>query len=135
MATEPVTGVDVIVKISDTEVLGQRNASLSYPTEMVDTTCKADYPNKRQQPGWLGPWSVKCDGLLYAGGTGGIADIIAKVQAKTLYEVEVTVGDSGEKLVGNAYIVNPELNGPQTGEGTMSCELAGDGVLTPTQGT
>jgi len=134
MAAEGVIGVDVIVKVGGTAILGQRNASLSFPVEMVDMTVKANYPYKTQQPSWQGPWSIKCDGLLMAGGTGGIASIINTVKAGAPVAVVVTIGDSGEELTGNAYMVNPEFSAPQEGEGTMACELQGIGELTATEG-
>ena len=134
MAAEGAIGVDVIVKVGGVAILGQRNATLSFPMDMVDMTVKANYPYKSQKPTWEGPWVIKCDGLLMAGGTGGIASIINTVKAKALVAVVVTIGDSGEELTGNAYMVNPEFSAPQDGEGTMACELQGDGALTATEG-
>jgi len=133
MALEGVIGVDVIVNAGGV-IMGQRNATLSFPMDMVDMTTKADYPYKRLRPSWEGPWVIKCDGLLMAGGTGGIATIINTVKSKQPVQVTVTIGDSGEELTGTAYMSNPEFNAPQDGEATMSCELHGDGELIATEG-
>ncbi len=135
MPAEGTVGVDVLVKMDGTPILGQRNATLSYPIEMIDMTVKADWPFKKQRPGWEGPWSIKCDGLLMAGGAGGIASLINTVKARTPVTVLVTIGDSGEQLTGSAWLVNPEMGAPQGGDGTMACELQGDGELTATEGT
>ena len=134
MAAEGVIGVDVIVKVGGTAILGQRGATMNYPVELTDMRVKADWPNWKQQPGWEGPCVIKCDALLMAGGTGGIASLITTVQARTLVAVVVTIGDSGEELTGDAWMVNPEMGAPQEGEGTMSCELIIDGALTATEG-
>ncbi len=135
MAAEGTIGVDVIIQISDTAILGQRNAQLTYPAEMVDMTTKADWPHKRQRKGWRGPWSISCDGLLMAGGTGGVASLINMVKDDTLYPVTVVFGDSGEEATGTGYISNLQSSGPETGEATYSCDISGDDELVATVGS
>lgn len=138
MAEAGVIGVDVIVEIgtgATAAILGQRNASLTYGAEMIDMTVKADWPYKSSIPGWEGPWTISCDGLLMAGGANGIAGLINLIKGRTLVNIQVTVGDSGEEFTGTAWMTNVQMNSPQDGEGTMSCELTGEGELTATEGS
>lgn len=134
MAEAGVIGVDVIVKIDGVGILGQRGAKMTFPVDMVDMSVKTDYPYKKFEPSWEGPIVIDCDGLLMAGGSGGIAGLIGIVQARTLVSGEVTIGDSGEKLTFDAWLMNPSFDAPQGGEATMSCQLQVDGELTATVG-
>jgi hypothetical protein len=135
MAEAGVVGVDVIVKVGDVAILGQRGAKMSYPMDMIDLSVKADYPYKKGRPGWEGPITIDCDCLMEAGGPAGMAGLINTVQARTLVEVVVTIGESGEELSGDAWMLQPEFDAPQGGEATMSCRLQIDGQLTATEGS
>jgi predicted secreted protein len=107
---------------------------MSYGAEMIDMSIKTDFPYKKSKPGWEGPVTIDCDGLLMAGGTGGIASLINTIKARTLVAIAVTIGDSGEELTGNAWMTNVELDAPQDKEATMSCKLTVEGELTATEG-
>lgn len=135
MAVEGVIGVDVIVEITDVGILGQRGAKMTYPQEMIDMTVKTDWPYKSSRPGWDGPVVIDCDGLLMAGGTGGIASLVNTLKARTLVSVAVTIGDSGEEFTGQAWMGDVGFDAPQDKEGTMSCKLTIEGELTATEGS
>lgn len=136
MAAEGLSGVDVIVKIGagPTAILGQRGAKTTYDTDMIDMSVKTDFPYKRNRPGWEGPVTIDCDGLLMAGGSGGIATLVNTIKARTLVAIEVTIGSSGEEFTGNAWMTNVEMDAPQDKEGTISCKLQVEGELIATEG-
>lgn len=134
MAETAQIGVDVLVKLDGDTVLGQRDATMTYPIDMVDLSCKSDYPYKKFQPSWEGPITIECEGLLMAGGSGGAAGIVNKMKARTTYEFELTIGDSGEKFTGDAWITNPGITSPQAGEATFRCTLQVDGEMVATAG-
>ena len=134
MAEEGVVGVDVLVKVGDVAILGQRGAKMTYTVDMVDVSTKADFPYKKSRPGWEGA-IIDCDCLMEAGGAAGMAGLVNTVQARTLVEVTVTIGESGEELSGDAWMIDPNFDAPHTAEGTMSCRLQIDGQLTATEGT
>ena len=137
MAEEGVIGVDVIVKIGTpvTAILGQRNAKMSYPLNLIDMRVKTDFPNYKSVPGWEGPITIDCDGLLMAGGNAGAAGLVNTLKARTLVAIEVTVGDSGEKFEGSAWMNNFTADAPQENESTYTCQLTVDGELTATEGS
>lgn len=134
MAEAGVIGVDVVISLDGDSVLGQRGAKMTYPVDMIDMSTKTDFPYRKSMPGWEGPITIECDGLLMAGGSDGFAGLINLMKARTTYAIEVTIGDSGETLTGNAWITNPSFDAPQDKEATFSCTLQVEGELTATEG-
>jgi len=101
---------------------------------MIEMSTKTNFPAKTYQPGWY-EWSVDCDGLCNAGGSGGIADLAGTEIDGTEVDVLVEIDDSGEQFSGKAFLRNVEMDAPQDKEATMSCQLQGNGALTPTEGS
>lgn len=136
MAVSKVVGVDVVVKTGagPTAILGQRGASMTVKTDMIDMSVKADAWAKVFQAGWY-EWSIDCDGLLYAGGAGGIGTLVTAQLARTAVAVEVTIGSSGEKFTGSAIYENLSGDGPHEKEATFKATLRGTGTLTPAVGS
>jgi predicted secreted protein len=133
--SEGVIGVNVVVSVGGTDVYGQRGAKLSMPMDMIDMTVKADFPWKKFQPGWIGPAVIECDCILCSSGTSGFAALLNAALARELVAVSITIGDTGEELSGNAYIMPPEFDAPQDKEGTMSVKLQVDGELVAESGS
>lgn len=143
MAAAGVMGVDVLVKIgagAGVAILGQRNAKLSFKRDEVDFTVKpasGGAVGKAKKPGWY-DWSIACDGLMYAGGTGDFASIMATAVAAgaTAPVVSVLVTCSnGMQFAGSAFYSALDGDAPYDKEGTFSATLTGDGNLTPTVGS
>lgn len=135
MGAEPVIGVDVVVKTGSepTAVLGQRNASMSAKRDMIEVTVKTDWPAKKFKPGWHDA-TIDCDGALIAGAAGGVASLYTALMAGTELDVTVTIGSSGEKLVGKGFWESQGGEAPQDKEGTWKGTIHVNGALTPTVG-
>jgi predicted secreted protein len=135
MAASAVVGVDVIVKTGagSDEVLGQRNAKLTVKSDKIDLSTKTDAWAKVFRSGWY-EWSIACDGLLQAGGAGGIATLITDQIARTEFDVLIEIGSSGEQFTGTGFWVSIDADSPHDKEGTFSATIAGTGTLTPAVG-
>jgi hypothetical protein len=140
-----IIGADVTIEVEGVVIAGQRDAKLSGSTDMIDITCKTDYPNKVVKPGWSGEDTIECDALLCAGSVGGLAYWYNLALAQEPVTVVLTLGDGngtvvtggapalgGDTFTGEAYVQKPDMSAPQAGEGTMSLKFTISGGLTAT---
>lgn len=138
MAAEGVIGVDVVIKLDlgggSSLLLGQRDAKMTSTREKINMSTKANWPGNVYKYGWHDA-SIDCDGLLQAGGAGGIATLINKQLEGLIVPAIVEVGDTGETLVGDFLLSEVSLASPHTAEGTMTCKLEKSGVLLATEGS
>lgn len=127
---ETVRSVDILVKLGNDVILGQRGAKLSSTRETTDYTVKADYPNKVLMPSWESA-SIDCDGLLEIG-TGGFVDLWEQHMGEELVDIEFLIGDTGEKITGKAVLSGLDCDGPQDKEPTYTCKLDKSGAWVAT---
>ena len=127
-----VRSVDVIVKIGDVAILGQRGAKLTVSRETTDYTTKTDYPDKVLRASWNDA-SIDCDGLLQTGSS-GFVDIWDQMMSETLVDIEFTIGD-GDTKTGKAIMTGLDCDAPQDKEPTYTCKLEKSGEWTATSGS
>lgn len=127
MALAGHVGVDLTVTYDSALIAGQRNASLSSKTDMIEMSVKADSPWKTFLPGWQ-EWTVDCDGLLMANDTLGIGTLFGYQTARTPLTLVMTIGT--ETFTGSALIESLSADGPQDKEGTCKVTFRGTSTLT-----
>lgn len=133
MAVATVEGVSVLVKICDDGgtpalILGQDDATLEITTDMIDVTVKATADNAKEFLAGRYTWTIKASGLLKAGGTGGLADVVNAQITKAKQDVQMLLGD--DTFSGEAYIERSSGGGPDNDKGVFSIDFRGTGSLT-----
>lgn len=111
-------------------VLGQRSGTFTFTNDMIETTVKADWPNKKYTPGFCG-WECSVAGAYNIGtseGTGAVIGPLA-LQGKECV-VECSVG--GDVWKGNGYIESISLSGEYTDISTYDVKIKGSGTMTCT---
>ena len=120
-------GTDVLIKIGNTVIGGQRGARLVRETDPID----AGHKGTGKWPSTLDgnkKWSVECDGVVLEGDAGLIA---AKAAFANGTLVTVVCLDSHEAPEsGPARITRMEKNAPHDGVTTYSMTFTGSGALT-----
>lgn len=122
-----IKGIDVLVKIGETALGGQRGATLSRSSEAIDATTKDSNGWKENEYGSK-EWSIDCDGLL-------IVDDAAFTSLETAFDskekVDVVVAYSnGTKYSGKALITEFPVEMPYDDHVSYTVSLIGDGPLT-----
>jgi len=130
---QAIIGCDVIIKVDDDEVFGQRDAKISGNTNMINMSAKSDFPDPKFIPGWNEPSIVECDCLLSTGAGGGFAywSNLAQARQRVTLAGELGVGDT---FMCQAWLQKPELASPQDSEGTMTLRFQVDGPMIWTSG-
>lgn len=118
-------GVNVLVSVGGTPIVGQRGAKLSYKRATKNTSVKADYPNTTKAASFS-EWSISCDGLVNLA-AGGIGTFFATAQAGTAVSVEVEF--DSQSFTGSAIATGLDLDAPQDDSASYSCSLEGTGLL------
>ena len=130
----PIHGANILLfKGSETTpIAGQRNVTINYTCDSVETFTKSDFPAKTFMAGWES-WTCSFDGV-YNGDTMATAlhagaEVAVKIQVKTgttTYE---------QIYAGNAIITEFSIEAGQDDITTFSCSLQGTGALTIGAGT
>ena len=133
MGTALVEGVAVLVKIGvgagGVAILGQEDAKLSIETELIDCTTKASPGRAREFIAGDYRWSVDCNGLLYAGGSGAFGSLVAAQLAGV--PVDVVMDLNGDLFTGKALYKKTGAAGKENDKGVFAAILQGTGELTP----
>ncbi len=125
MAT--IKGLDVLIKVEDTVVGGQRNGTLEMSAETIDTTVKSSGGWTTKIPG-IKSWTSSCDGVYFTDDAG-----FAAVQSAFLEGTELTLSfsnDSGVSYSGAAVITSMSLEAGQEDVVAYSMAFDGSGALT-----
>lgn len=138
MAATAVIGADVIIKYLGTAIAGQRGAKLSGGNDMIDMSCKPDFPDKVWRKGWNGQKTLECDCLLMSGGDYSYAFWYELADAGEEVEIVITIGDGDGTVDGtggdtgtcNALVEVPEFDAPQDKEATMALKFTINGAIT-----
>ena len=128
-----VEGVAVLVRIgtdgSGVAILGQEDAKLTIETNMIDCTTKASPGRAREYIAGNYTWSVDCNGLLFAGGSGAFGSLVAAQLAHT--PVDVVMDLNGDLFTGKALYKSTGASGKESDKGVYTAILQGTGELTP----
>ena len=117
-------GKDIIILIDGTACGGERNVVINRTASMLDTTAKADYPDRTKLPGWNDS-SLTLDGVVIPDDTSEAA-ILAAYEAQS--GVTLSEQDNGSVIyTATAYISNISKNGDKESEATwsVSFEISG----------
>ena len=127
---QTIKGLDVVVKIGNTVIGGQKNGSLEISSDVTDTTTK-------QSGGWkeneavLTSWSSSCEGLFYISDQGYKAALDAMI-AKQPVELEFSNTSKTFYRKGKALITSLSESAGQDGVVAYSTSFTGTGPLTIT---
>lgn len=119
-------GVDVVVKIGNEILAGQRNATLNRSAETLDTTSKDSDGWKEGEQGFK-EFSINTDGLYVENDTAFNALEEAYMNG-TKVDVDVAL-PTGSKYTGKAFITDFPLNAPYTDKVTYNVTFQGTGKL------
>jgi len=124
-------GGAVTVSIAAGVVLGQQNGTLTLSADMIDTSVKADFPDKNYVANSR-EWSIDFDGILMSQGTGSTAKHISTYiySALTGTVLAVIFTSSTDTYTGSAYMESADVEAPQDKEGRYKFKLKGTGALT-----
>ena len=130
MANNYVKGLEVLLKVDDVEVGGQRGASLSMSADEIDVTNKTTRDYKEFLAG-LKEWTISCDGLVMTSNAGYDALFNAFIAGDTI-KVQLTNGGSFA-YEGMVSIASMDFDAQYDDALTYSCELKGASALTKVQ--
>lgn len=125
---QTIKGLDVIVKIGNEIIGGQKNGSLDISNDVTDTTTK-------QSGGWkeneavLTSWSSSCEGLFYINDQGYKAALDAMI-SKQPVDLEFANADKTFYRKGKALITSLSESAGQDGVVAYSTSFTGTGSLT-----
>lgn len=125
-----VKGVDVLVRIGNKVLAGQRNATLNRGKDSFDSTTKDSEGWKENDPGNK-EWSISADGLLVEGDE-AYSDLEDAYMEDTIIDVDVSF-PSGKKYTGKAFVTDFPLNLPYTDKVAYNVTLQGTGTLSKIQ--
>lgn len=118
-------GVDVLLKIGNNVLGGQRGATLNRSTNTIDITTKLSDEWSEKKAG-IKEWSVDCDGLVVIDDTAFEA-LEAAYMNGTNVTVEMALGSI--KYTGQAVITSFPIEAPYDDEVSYSVTLEGTGPL------
>lgn len=128
------TAVDVFVYVNTgttgspvwTKVSGQKNASLTRGTDMIDVTTK-DSNNHREEKAGIRHWEISCDGLIPSVDTAYQKLINAWQNGDYVY-LQLHYADGSYKS-GTAHVSELSEEYPFDGESEFSASFSGTGQL------
>ena len=120
-------GMDILIKLEDQALGGQRNASVEMSSETIDTTNKTSGAWTSKIAG-LKSWTVDCDGVFFVDDAGYKAAIQAFNEGT---EVTVLMADSTKSVgyTGKAIITSISIDAPYEDTMTYSVSFEGTGAL------
>lgn len=136
MATEKITGVDILVKVNTgteetpewTTVGGQRNATLNLSSTGVDVTSKDNYGWADELVG-VNSWGIEFNGL-YVESDEAYEALETAFMNRELIQVQLAM-PSGKTYAGKGRLTL-SIAGPYDAEATVSGSITGAGALTIT---
>jgi len=112
-----VGGYDVIILVDGTAVGGERGVNITRRHTTLDTTSKADYPDRTKTAGWNDS-SLTLEGV-YVNGEAGYVALLAAYEGQS----SVTLSEQESDTViytATAYITEITKNAPLDGETTFT---------------
>ena len=121
-------GLDVVIKVGDQPIGGQKNASIEMSTSSIDVSNKVTGEWVQKIPGFK-EWSMSCDGL-YVTDDAGYTALMNAFKRST--PVEVIFADTGKSILqkGNAIVSSMSLDAPYDDALTYAVSFEGVGALT-----
>ena len=125
-----IKGVDVLIKIGDQVIGGQRNATIEMSAETIDTTTKSSGGWTTKIAG-LKSWTCSADGIFFIDDAGRKACETAFLNGGTV-QVELS-NETGLYYAGNVLISSMSVEAGQDDVVSYSVSFEGTGELTTTK--
>lgn len=133
--TQVYDGVNVILSLEGTDLLGQTDAKVTISTDLIPGTHKGTTAgNKKKTPG-RSELKFECDGMLYVGGGGAsftLAHLMNYQLAKTELDLIATL-NSQDTIACKVYLNETGINkSPDSGEPTYNVKgesSGGDSIV------
>ena len=122
------SGNTVLIKIDDTVVAGQKEASINMNTSTVDTTTKTTASGWASNTAEMNDWSIDCGGLVDLEDDGYQA---LKNAWRTKTHVTIQYGTEDAWEEGEAVITSLSESAPMNDRCTYSASFTGTGELEP----
>lgn len=131
MTIKEIRGADVLLKIGDTAVAGQRDCTLSMNGDSIDTTTKTNNGWKTSLQG-LKSWQMTMECVNYLGDA-ATSQISLKQAFMNGTNIQVSMHfGTGEVYSGEASITSLEMSGTMDDVSIASLTLEGASALTAT---